>query len=411
MSYESNESELDAARVVSYVTGRRIEPYDECGECGDFHDRSFPTNGRYDFHHGEDGALEVTLATSSVAERNERGWNAYRTPQPAPGLRARWHVTVDSTAKAKAPRGRKGARGSGEFLKSVGPALAELERRGVSALSAGIACFSDPVHDPACPYGALRRAGVQFAMAEPDADETGSIRVSVLFAYDDMPTVDERHERKKEAEQQRKQQVQAGRKPIAEEATPDPSFLGPVLWSVSPSFVAQLESRRRDDEQKEAEILRVLADRRLSESQIAARARKIVDERITLARTMTWRVQLPSQPGPGPKTANAGTNLIDLLEVEFSFHPDLATKLRKADPHRTRREVFFWLTWARSSAWHRLTRHGLVPPDRAPKLPAGVTGVWVGYLADHTQVLHWDTEAGWTCHLLTGTLPSSICQR
>ncbi|MFJ8535558.1 hypothetical protein [Streptomyces sp. NPDC093591] len=289
MSRGTDESELQAARAVEYVTGRRIEPYDRCVECDHFHDRGTPTDGRYDFHHGEDGALEVTFATSSVAERNQHTWNPYITPHPAPELRARWHVTVASRARAKAPRGKKGARDSKDFLASVGPALAELERRGVSELPVGSTCFSEPFHDPSCPYGALRRAGVQFAMAVPSNDGTGSISVSVLFGYDDMPAVDEGHEREKEDGRLRKQQAKAGMKPTPEPKSPDSARLGPVKWSFNPAFLAQLESQRADDEQKEAASLRSLFAGQLSESEIAERARRAVDARISLARTMTWR--------------------------------------------------------------------------------------------------------------------------
>ncbi|BBJ37432.1 hypothetical protein SSPO_001500 [Streptomyces antimycoticus] len=406
MPSNSSESELHAARIVQYVTGRRLEPYDTCPECGDYHDTSAPSNGRYDFHQAENGALEVTRATSRTAERNERSWNPYLTPHPAPALHARWHLMVDSTARAKAPRSKKAGRESGEFLEQVGPALAELERHGVSHAWVESTCPSSPWHDPDCPYGALARVGVKAAFAEPVSGGAGSICVSVLFGYDDMPAFDGEDERKKEARRQKKQHAKTGMKPVPA-TKPDASRLGLVHWSFNPAFVARLESRRDDDIHQEAERMRTLSGDRLPASEILERAREAVDEKITLAKTMTWREQLP--PQPGPRTADAGTELVDLLETEFSLHPDLAAKLRRAHPRRTRREVFFWLTWTRSSAWCRLTRHAALPA-RAPELPEGVTGVWVGCLTDRTQILYGDT-AGWTRHSLVGSLPVSICQR
>lgn len=402
----SSESELDAARIVQHVTGQRLEPYDTCPECGDYHDTSAPSNGRYDFHQGENGALEVTRATSRAAERNERTWNPYLTPHPAPALRARWHLMVDSTARAKAPRSKKAARESREFLEQVSPALAELERRGVSHAWVESACPSSPWHDPDCPYGALGQAGVKSAYTESTSGGAGSICVSVLFGYDDMPAFDEEDERKKKARRQRKQQAKAGKKPVPA-AGPDASGMGLVQWSFNPAFIARLESRRDEDVHQEAERMRSLFGDRLPASEILERAREVVDEKITLAKTMTWRERLPSQPGP--RTADAGTELVDLLEAEFSLYPDLAAKLRRAHAHRTRREVFFWLAWPRSSAWRRLTRHAALPA-RTPELPDGVTGVWVGCLTDRTQILYGDT-AGWIRHSLTGFLPASICQR
>ncbi|MER8265700.1 hypothetical protein ABT007_16065 [Streptomyces griseus] len=94
---------------------------------------------------------------------------------------------------------------------------------------------------------------------------------------------------------------------------------------------------------------------------------------------------------------------MDLLKVEFGLHEDLALKLNAASD-RPRREVFFWLTWMRSSAWHRLAAPGL-PPSRSPNVPAGITGLWVGCLLDQTHVLHWDHDTGWTRHPLPNPLP------
>ncbi|MFJ1575205.1 hypothetical protein [Streptomyces sp. NPDC088182] len=399
-------SELEAARSVERVTGQRLEPFDKCVECGDFHDKSTPTNGRYDFHQEENGALEVTFATSRVAERNERDWAPYITSQPAPGLLAHWHLLVDSTAKVKAPRRKREARDSKSFLDVVGPALAELERRGESEVSMGNSCLDNPFHDPYCPYGALRRAGVKSAWSKLTDGGAGSVGASVLFGYDAMPSFDEEDERKKEEKRKKKQHAQDGKKDVSESVKADASHLGPVQWSFGPGFLAHLEVRRADDEQREADFLRALVADQLAESEIEDRARKVVDEKIALARTITWREQLPSLPRP--RNADAGTDLIDLLEVEFSLHPDLAAKLLRAHPSRARREVFFWLTWMRSPAWCRLARNGL---DRAPKLPDGVTGVWVGCLTDHTQVLHWDGQKGWTRHGLAGSMLTSICRK
>ncbi|MFE3471954.1 hypothetical protein ACFXOI_09900 [Streptomyces bacillaris] len=123
MPSHSRKGELDAARIVERVTGRVLTPYDRCDECDGFHDMSTPANGRYDFHQGQDGALEVTLATSGVAERNEQQWSPYISPHPAPALSRSWHVVVDSRARAKALRGKKGARDSKELLETVGSPL------------------------------------------------------------------------------------------------------------------------------------------------------------------------------------------------------------------------------------------------------------------------------------------------
>ncbi|MFF9503488.1 hypothetical protein [Streptomyces sp. NPDC014656] len=405
MASSTGESELQAARIVECMTGQRVEPYDKCVECDDFHDKSTPVNGRYDLHVGQVGALEVTLATSRVAERNARDWEPYSSPQPAPLLSDHWHVGVESTAKAKTPRGRKEARDSQDFLEVVSSALAELERRGVSDLAWGSSCFSDPFHDPDCPYGKLRRAGVQFARAM-SGDGTGAISVAVLYGFDAMPAADEVGDRKKAERLQRKQEAKEGRKPTPKSAEPD--GLGPVEWSFNPGFVAHLEGRRAEDEQREMAAIRSLFADQLSESEVFERAREEVARRIDLARTMTWRERLPSLPEA--RKADAGTDLVDLLEVEFSLHPDLAVKLLRADPCRVRREVFFWLTWMRAPAWNRLTRHGLLPA-RDPELPDGVTGVWVGSLTDPSHVLHWDHETGWARHDPPDSLLASICRR
>ncbi|WP_225801481.1 hypothetical protein [Streptomyces sp. NK15101] len=405
MAQRTSESELHAARIVEYLTGQRVEPYDKCVECDDFHDKSTPFNGRYDFHVGQAGALEVTLATSRVAERNSRDWEPYSSPQSASLLRNHWFVAVESTAKVKVPRSRKEGRGSQEFLEVVSSALAELERRGVSDVAWGSPCFSDPFHDPDCPYGKLRRAGVQFGKAT-SGDGTGAISVTVLYGYDAMPAADEEGDRKKAERLQRKQRAKEGRKPTPKTAEPD--GLGPVQWSFNPGFVARLERRRAEDEQREAAVIRSLFADHLPESEIVERAREEVARRIDLARTMTWRERLPSLPEA--RKADAGTDLVDLLEVEFSLHPDLAMKLLRADPRRMRHEVFFWLTWMRAPAWNRLTRHGLLPA-RDPELPDGVTGVWVGSLTDPSHVLHWDGETGWVRHDPPDSLLASICRR
>ncbi|MFB6522177.1 hypothetical protein [Streptomyces sp. NPDC056401] len=404
----SQESELAAARIVERVAGRKVEPYDECVECGAYHDGGGSTSGRYDFHQGEDGALEVTFATSRVAERNQRDWNRYLTPSRAPTLGSRWHVMVDSAVKTKAPRGKKGARESREFLEAVVPALEEMERRGVSDLPMGKTCDSAPFHDPACPYGVLSRAGVVSAWAEPEAEGAGEITAGVLFGFDGMPAFDEEDEKKKEAGRRKKARAKGeGERPDSEPAASVEASLGPVR-SFAPDFIARLESRRADDELREAACLRTAFPGRLPESEVVERARRIVDERIELAKAVTWREGLPSLPRP--RGADAGTDLVDLLEGEFSLHPDLAAKLLRADSRRVRREVFFWLTWTRAPAWNRLVREGLLP-GRAPELPAGVTGIWVGFLADRAQVLHWTAETGWIRHSPEDPLPASVCRR
>ncbi|MFE1783160.1 hypothetical protein ACFW9F_11360 [Streptomyces sp. NPDC059506] len=401
----TSESELHAARILECVIGQRVEPYDKCVECDDFHDKSTPVNGRYDLHVGQVGALEVTFATSRVAERNARNWEPYFSQQSAPLLRDHWHVVVENTAKNKAPRSKKEARGSQKFLEAISSALAELERRGVSDVGWGSPCFSDPFHDPECPYGKLRRAGVQFARVM-SGDGAGAISVAVVYGYDAMPAADEEGDRKEAEKLQKKQQAKEGRKLVSKTAEPDK--IGPVQWSFNPGFIAHLESRRAEDEQREAAFIRSIFADHLFESEIVERAREEVARRIDLARTMTWRQQLP--PLPEARKADAGTDLVDLLEVEFSLHSDLAAKLLRADPRRVRREVFFWLTWMRAPAWNRLTRHGLLPA-RDPELPDGVTGVWVGSLTDPSHVLHWDGETGWVRHDPPDSLISSICRR
>ncbi|MCK1794737.1 hypothetical protein MTQ01_01580 [Streptomyces sp. XM4193] len=230
--------------------------------------------------------------------------------------------------------------------------------------------------------------------------------MTVLYGYDAMPTADEEGDRKKAARLERKQQAKEGRKPAPK--TTESDELGPVQWSFDPGFIAHLERRRSQDEQREVEVSRSLFADQLSEFEIVKRAREEVAKRIDLARAMTWRERLPSPPKA--KKADAGTDLVDLLEVEFLLHPDLAAKLNRVNPRRVRREVFFWLTWMRAPAWNRLTRHSLLPA-RDPELPDGVTGVWVGSLADSTHVLHWDDETGWVRHDWPDALPTSICRR
>lgn len=404
----SRDSELDAARIVEHVTGRVLTPYDRCVECGEFHDTSAPVNGRYDFHQGQDGALEVTLATSSVAERNERQWNPYITPRPAPSLRFRWHVIVDSTAKVRAPRGRKRDRAAKGFFEAVSPALAELEQRRVSHWAMWSTCSGAPFHEPACPYGVLDRAGVTSVWsAEPAGEGTGEISIAVLFGYDAMPAFDEEGEQRRRAAQRRKELAKGDTWSVPHADIRDGRRLGPVQWSFDPGFISRLEEQRADGERLEAECIRAVARGRLSEPEIAECARKEVDARIAMARAMTWQEVLP--PPPGARRADTGMDLVDLLEFEFSLHTDLEEKLLRDDPPRAMREVFFWLTWTRAPAWYRLARHSPVP-QRAPELPDGVTGVWVGCQTDGTQVLHWDAETGWNRHGLEVPLLASVCR-
>lgn len=253
----------------------------------------------------------------------------------------------------------------------------------------------------------LSRAGVLSAWAEPGGDGAGEIRTGVLFGFDGMPAVDEEDAKKKEARQRKKEQAKGGVRPAPATAAPTEASMGPVK-SFDPGFIARLESRRADDELKAVEYLQALFPGGLSESELVERARRLVDERIELAKATTWREGVAALPGP--RSADAGTDLVDLLEGEFSLHPDLAAKLLRADPRRVRREVFFWLTWTRVPAWNRLVRDGLLP-DRAPELPAGVTGMWAGCLPDRTQVLHWSAEAGWVRHSTEGLSPVAICRR
>ncbi|MER8027829.1 hypothetical protein ABTZ78_02455 [Streptomyces bauhiniae] len=149
--------------------------------------------------------------------------------------------------------------------------------------------------------------------------------------------------------------------------------------------------------------MRALFPGRYSDAELSELAHREVGERIACARSLTWRTALPAKPPP-IADADGGTELVELLEVEFGLHEDLALKLNAASD-RPCREVFFWLTWMRSSAWHRLADPGLLP-QRSPNVPAGITGLWVGCLLDRTHVLHWDRDAGWTRHPLPDPLPT-----
>jgi hypothetical protein len=178
--------------------------------------------------------------------------------------------------------------------------------------------------------------------------------------------------------------------------------MGPVQWSFDPGLIAVLEERRAEDERKWAEVTRALFPDRHTDAELAELACREVSERIALARSMTWQIPLPAKPPP-IADADGSTELVELLDVEFGLHEDLASKLNAASD-RPLREVFFWLTWMRFSAWRRLADPGLLP-QRPPSVPTGITGVWVGSLLDETHVLHWDRDTGWTRHPLPNPLP------
>ena len=395
MPRASDPVELRAAGVLRYCTGETVEPYDHCPRCGDFHEVRADLNGRFDFMCGGDRAVEVTQVTSSVAERNRRSWEPYLKERTVPELNLGWHVVFESTAKAT-HGGRKGHPRFRDALTVISPALAELERRGVHRFTLGTACIEHPFHEEACPYGVLGSAGVASGYSVPSDTTTGYISAGLLTGYDQMPAFNPDHWAGK-AKKNRRQG-----KPPPPSPLPEPPRMGPVLWSFDPGFLASLEKRRAEDERKSAETKRALLPGRHTDAELAELARREVSERIALARSLTWRTALPAKPPP-IADADGGTELVDLLEVEFGLHEDLALKLNAASD-RPRREVFFWLTWMRSSAWHRLAAPGLLP-QRSPNVPAGITGLWVGCLLDETHVLHWGHDTGWTRHPLPNPLP------
>ncbi|WP_161349426.1 hypothetical protein [Streptomyces sp. SID4934] len=352
-------------------------------------------DGRFDFMCGGDRAVEVTQVTSSVTERNRRSWEPYLKKRAVPELNLGWHMVFESTAKATYG-GRKGNPRFRDALTVIIPALAELERRGVHRFTVGTACVEHPFHEEACPCRVLGSAGVAFGCSVPSETSTGYVSAGLLTGYDQMPAFNPDHWAGK-AERNRRQG-----KPPPPSPLPEPLRMGPVLWSFDPGFLASLEKRRAEEERKSAETTRALFPGRHTDTELAELARRDVSERITLARSLTWRTALPANPPP-ITDADGGTELVALLEVEFGLHEDLALKLNAASD-RPRREVFFWLTWTRSSAWHRLAAPGLLPL-RSPNVPAGITGLWVGCLLDQTYVLHWDHNTGWTRHPLPNPLP------
>ncbi|MGF0168926.1 hypothetical protein ACQRET_33670, partial [Streptomyces koyangensis] len=352
-------------------------------------------DGRFDFMCGGDRAVEVTQVTSSVAERNRRSWEPYLKKRAVPELNLGWQMVFESTAKATYG-GRKGNPRFRDALTVISPALAELERRGVHRFTPGTACVEHPFHEEACPYRVLGSAGVAFGCSVPSETSTGYVSAGLLTGYDQMPASNPDHWAGK-AERNRRQG-----KPPPPSPLPEPLRMGPVLWSFDPGFLASLEKRRAEEERKSAETTRALFPGRHTDAELAELARRDVSERITLARSLTWRTALPANPPP-IADADGGTELVALLEVEFGLHEDLALKLNAASD-QPRREVFFWLTWTRSSAWHRLAAPGLLPL-RSPNVPAGITGLWVGCLLDQTYVLHWDHNTGWTRHPLPNPLP------
>ncbi|MBT2412455.1 hypothetical protein J7I94_18095 [Streptomyces sp. ISL-12] len=388
--------ELRTASVLWYCTGETVEPYDHCPRCDDFHDVRADRNGRYDFMCGSDRAVEVTLVTSSVAQQNRSAWEPYLTQRAVPELDLGWHVVFASTAKATYG-GRKENPRFKDALTVITPALAELERRGVSRFGPGTACIEQPLHEEACPYGTLGTAGVTFGCSMRSETGAGYISAGLLTGYDQMPAFNPDHWAKKAGKNRRQG------KPPPPSPVPEPPQMGPVLRSFDPGFIALLEGRRAEDERKWSETMRALFPGRYTDAELSELAHREVSERIACARSLTWRTALPAKPPP-IADADGGTELVELLEVEFELHEDLALKLNAASD-RPCREVFFWLTWMRSSAWHRLADPGLLP-QRSPNVPAGITGLWVGCLLDRTHILHWDRDAGWTRHPLPDPLPT-----
>ncbi|MFD4998546.1 hypothetical protein [Streptomyces buecherae] len=311
-----------------------------------------------------------------------------------PELSLGWHVVFESTAKATYG-GRKGHPRHKDALTVISPALAALERRGVNSFGPGTACIEQPFHEEACPYGILGAAGVAFGCSVRIETSAGYISAGLLTGYDQMPAFNPGHWANR-AEKNRRRG-----KPPPPSPVPELPQMGPVLWSFNPSFLTLLENRRAEDERKSAETTRALFPGRHTDAELAELARREVSERIAYARCMSWRASLPAKP-PLIADADGGTELVELLEVEFGLHEDLASKLNAASD-RPHREMFFWLTWLRSSAWRRLADPGLLP-QRSPNVPAGITGLWVGCLLDKSHVLHWGRDTGWTRYPLPDPL-------
>ncbi|QIY58730.1 hypothetical protein HEP86_34945 [Streptomyces sp. RPA4-5] len=386
--------ELRTAGVLRFCTGETVEPYDSCPLCGEFHDVRADRNGRYDLMCGRDLAVETTLVTSSVAEQNRRSWEPYLQERPKSELSLGWHVVFESTAKATYGGRKEGPRFK-DALTVISPALAELERRGVTNFGPGTACIEQPVHEKGCPYRILGAAGVSFGCSVPSEAGTGFISAGLLTGYDQMPAFNPDHWAKR-AEKNLRQEKPAPPSPV-----PKPPQMGLVQWSFDPGLIAVLEERRDEDERKWAEVTRALFPGRRTAAELNELARREVSGRIALARSLAWQTSLPAKPPP-IGDADGSTELVELLNVEFGLHEDLASKLNAASD-RPRREVFFWLTWMRSSAWCRLADPGLLP-QRPPNVPTGITGVWVGSLLDDAHVLHWDRDTGWTRHPLPNPL-------
>ncbi|MFJ2211707.1 hypothetical protein ACIQVO_03375 [Streptomyces sp. NPDC101062] len=351
-------------------------------------------NGRFDFMCGSDRAIEVTQVTSSTAEQNRRSWEPYLTERATPELGLGWHVVFESTAKATYG-GRKGSPRFKDALTLISPALVKLEQRGETRFGPGTACIEQPFHEEACPYGILGAAGVAFGCSVHSETGIGFISAGLLTGYDQMPAFNPGHWARKAEKNQRQG------KPPPPSPVPDSRRMGPVQWSCDPGFLTSLEERRAENERKWAEVTRAMFPGRHTNAELAALARQEVSEQITRARSWTWQTALPVKPPP-IADADGSTELVELLEVEFGLHEDLASKLNAASD-RPRREVFFWLTWMRSSAWRRLADPGTLP-QRSPNVPVGITGLWVGSLLDKTHVLHWDRDTGWARHPLPAAL-------
>lgn len=302
MGRDSRE-ELDAWRITQTLLNAPLTPYDRCPRCRQFHDKhGGHLNGRYDFHIGDIGALEVTVLTSGAAERNHEAWEPFIGEHHAKGLRNSWLVLVDATARAR--RGK-------DFISRITPALATLEETNISYVSPWSGCAGSITHDPRCPVPLLIDGmRVQVAEVISGDREKPSIYIGTILGFDQMSSMP--------------------RKSKSFEHKSSSSMNSPV---------------------------------------------------------------------------HGGSDLITLIEAEFRMKSDLAKKLGMAAKNRSRREVFFWLTWTRASAWSRLERTGGLPKYE-PRVPDGITGLWVGFRGLCTEVLYWSKTGGWRRYHLSAKMAS-----
>ncbi|NJP30154.1 hypothetical protein FLW53_39395 [Microbispora sp. SCL1-1] len=301
--------ELDAWRIAQTVLNTSLTPYDKCPQCCQFHDKhSKHFNSRYDFHVGEIGALEVTVLTSDVAERNREAWGPFIGENDVAGLQNSWIVQV--TATARAVIGSKSSRRGKDFISRITPALAALEATSTFYVSRWSGCAGSITHDPRCPVPLLIGMGVQIAEAISSDREEPSIHICTVLGFEEMRSTP--------------------KKSTSSEHEVSPSMSLPV---------------------------------------------------------------------------HGGSDLVTLVEAELAMKPDLAEKLGMAAKNRTRREVFFWLTWTRASAWRRLERTGGLP-EYEPCVPDGITGLWVGFRGLCTEVLYWSRTGGWRRYHLSAEMAS-----